>query len=206
MTSNQIAYWKQQEDARHNLAQEIELNRANRANEALTAQANAERERANKAAERNTRRGQNISNAYNVGYLSHLSNQRDINRAANAINEMNSIRTTNASRYASDTNRNNAYLNYTLGLRNAQISDYDARTKRQNQLSQRDYLNAQIANMYGLRPSQIASNMSSAYRNQAQAELARKQSVYAPINAYANVVGSTANIIGSIARSLSLFK
>lgn len=213
MTSNQVAFWKQQEDARHNQAVELEQQRANRVSEALTAEtnrinraANVERERANRAAEANTRRGQNITRSYNVGYLSHLASQRDIQNVANRINEANSIRSTNASRYATDTNRNNAYLNYTLGMRNADISDYNAITQRRGQMSNSDYYNAQIANLYGLRPSIIASNLSSARRNAAQAELARIQGIYAPTNAYANIVGSTSNLIGSLARSLSLFK
>lgn len=206
MTSNQVAYWKQQEDARHNKAAELEQQRANLANEELTRAANAERERANRAAEANMRRGQDISRSYNLGYLSHLANQRDIQNVANRISEANSIRSTNASKYASDTSRNNAYLNYTLGLRNAGISEFSARTGRASQLDNQSYLNAQIANMYGLRPSIIASNMSAARRNTAQAELARRQGLYAPINAYSGVANTAANIIGSLARSISLFK
>lgn len=213
MTSNQVAFWKQQEDARHNKAVESEQQRANYANEKLVKDANrineaanAEKKRANLASERNMRRGQNITRSYNLGYLAHLSNQRDIQNVANRINESNSIRSTNASKYATDTNRNNAYLNYTLGLRNADINDYMAKTGRASQLNNQSYLNAQIANMYGLRPSQIASNMSTARRNAAQAELARIQGLYAPINAYSGMAGSTASIIGSLARSLSLFK
>lgn len=206
MTSNQIAYFKQQEDARHNEAVEAEQQRANRANEALvretnliTKAANKERERANRASEYNTRRGQDITKQYN-------ENQRNIQTIANRISEANSVRSTAASRYASDTSRNNAYLNYTLGLRNADISDYTARTGRRNQLSQTDYLKAQIANMYGLRPSQIASNMSNAQRNREQAALARSQRIYAPVNAYSGLLSSIGGTIGSIARSLSLFK
>lgn len=220
MTSNQVAYLKQREDYRHNLAQERELSRANLAQESLTRQqqeinreANAinlklanERERANRAIERNTRRGQDIQAAYNGAYLTHLSNQRRISERQNEIANLSSQRSASASRYATSMNFLSSSRANEISARNAAANSLNASTNRLSAENAYDLGLRKAANERSMLSSQIEVNRSSAARNRASASLSRSQQSMLPYNTGSNIISSIGSLLGGVARSAMILK